>query len=177
MPSSGVTARRYAQAAFELAQESDSVDRWQSDLHMLAEVFSDSSVAYYFNNPRASNPEKAEAAGKMFEGRVLPETLNLVRMLVARHRADVVGRISERFDELYRDAQGIITAQVTTAIEIDNEERSKIAEQLGKMTGKTVEVESVVDPSIIGGLIAQIGDQLIDGSVITSLRQLRARLS
>lgn len=176
MPSRGGSARRYAQAVFELAQESGTLDAWTRDLSLMAEVFSDGSVSTYFRNPKRRAETAQATAQRMFEGRVQPQALNMLQMLARQQRTDLLPLIHERFEALLRESQGIVIADVTTAVPVDQAEQRQIGEQLARITGKRVQLRMQVDPSIIGGLVARIGDKLIDGSVTTSLQQLRQRL-
>ncbi len=176
MPSRGGSARRYAQAVFELAQEGGTLDAWRRDLGLMAEVFSDPTVGSYFRNPKRKAETAQTTAQGLFEGRVHPQALNLLQMLARQQRTDLLPLIQERFEALLREAQGIVIADVTTAVPVDQDEQRQIGEQLARITGKRVQLRMQVDPSIIGGLVARIGDKLIDGSVTTSLQQLRQRL-
>ncbi len=177
MPDGGHTARRYAEAVFELARETDSLQRWQDEFGLLAEVYDDPRVAFFFQSPRRSVTAKWETARRMFEGRIGQDVLNFFLLLIDRDRTELIPRVRERFDALVREASGVQTAEVTTAIELNEEEQRRIAEELGRITGKRIELQTRVDPAIIGGMVARIGDKLIDGSVATSLRQLRQRLT
>lgn len=177
MPSARGSARRYAQAIFELGEESGSTDKWAQDLEIMSDVFSDPDVAQYFRDPKQGAEEKKRAVARIFEGQVGPQSLNVLRMLAERQRTDIIPLIYERFQALVREARGIVVADVTTAIEVDDAEKERIAEHLARMTGgKRVAIRAHVNPDIIGGFIARVGDQLIDGSVVTSLQQLRQRL-
>lgn len=176
MPSVGTGARRYAQAVFELARESGRFEEWQKDLQLMAEVFQNRSVELYFLDPKASLREKQEAVRQMFEGRVQPEAFNFVRMLVERQRTGALPRILELYEELGREEAGVVVAEVTTAIPVDAEEREHIGNQLSRMTGKKVQLQTSVNPELIGGMVARIGDKLIDGSVRTALEGLRRSL-
>ena len=178
MPSgAGSTARRYADAVFELARESQDFEGWHDDLELLADVFKDRVIVRFFSDPKRSVQEKHGGAHRMFEGRIKPEALNLLLMLIDRGRVEIIPAVMDRYDERAREAHGIVIAEVTTAIQVDAEERRRIAEELTRMTGKRVQLQTKVDDSIIGGLVVRIGDKLIDGSVRTSLQQLRQRLA
>lgn len=173
MPSSTAGARRYAQAVFELARDSHSLDEWSADLAAVAEVFRDPVVGAYFADPKRSITEKQSMTRRTFEGRVQPQVLNLLLLLVSRDRTQVIPTVAVRFADLVREHRGIVIAEVTTAVPVDEAEQSRIAALLGQLTGKQVELRTHVDPSIIGGIVARIDDRLIDGSVTTSLQQLR----
>ncbi len=177
LPRAGASARRYAQAAFELGREKGNLQSWQDDIELMAAVFEDRQVRAYFGDPKRRAVEKKDSARRMFEGRVQPETLNLLLLLTERGRAVLLPDVKQRFDMFVREELGLVVAQVTTAIPVDDAERDRIALELGRLTGKRVQVETTVDPQIIGGLIARVGDKLIDGSVRTSLLQLRQHIT
>lgn len=177
MPSAGGSARRYAQAVFELARENGAWDAWDTDLGLLSDVFTDRSVARYFGDPKRTTGEKERLVRELFEGKIGPLALNVVRMLADQGRTQLLPAIYERFRALARAHHNIVIADVTTAVPVDAREREYIAAELGRRTGKRVEVRTRVDPEIIGGLVARVGDQLIDGSVRTQLLQLRQRMT
>jgi F-type H+-transporting ATPase subunit delta len=83
----------------------------------------------------------------------------------------------ELFQAMVLEAQGIAIADVTTAEPLDEAGQAVVREQLSKMVGRDVQLRLTTDPAIIGGIVARIGDQLIDGSVINQLRRLRTRLA
>jgi F-type H+-transporting ATPase subunit delta len=78
---------------------------------------------------------------------------------------------------MYLAAQGVAFADVTTAVPLSPVEEARVAESLTRITGKTIRLRTHVDPDIIGGILARVGDQLIDGTVTTQLRQLKSRLA
>lgn len=177
MASAGGSARRYAQAVFELGQEKGNLEAWLDDLELMADVFADRRVVAFFVDPKRRGHEKGDAAQRMFGGRIQQESLNLLQMLIDRSRVGIIPDVRDRLDRMILESQNIVEAQVTTAVPVDAAEEQRIAEYLGRLTGgKRVEVETRVDPEIIGGIIARVGDKLIDGSARTSLLHLRERL-
>ena len=102
--------------------------------------------------------------------------LNLARILVHRGRTALAAQIAEAFQELADAARGIAHAEVTTAVPLSEGEAKAVAEKLAEITGKQVVVQTRVDEGIIGGLVARIGDRLIDGSTRSRLAALRCRL-
>jgi F-type H+-transporting ATPase subunit delta len=177
LPRGSGSARRYAQAIAELAQESGGWDAWDNDLKLMSQVFGDRYVARWFEDPKRTAQEKENMVRRMFEGRSGPLALNVARMLARQNRTYLLPEIYERYQALARRAHGVVVAQVTTAVPVDGAEQQRIAEHLAQITGALrVELRTQVDPSIIGGLVARVGDRLIDGSVATQLQQLRQRL-
>jgi F-type H+-transporting ATPase subunit delta len=102
--------------------------------------------------------------------------MNLLRLLEQRGKATLARAIQIAFQEMLDVRRGIAHAVVTTAVAIDDGERAAIATKLSSLTGKQVDVTSVVDPAIIGGIIARIGDQLVDGSTRSRLAALKRNL-
>ncbi len=168
-------ARRYAQAAFELAEERGDFDAWLEDLEGLADAFDEPAVARALTSERVSVAERERIIQQAAPG-IRPLPWNLVRLLLSRGRIRLLPEVAEALRELVEERQGIVRAVVTTAVELDEEGRRSIAGRLGQLTGKQVLVETQVDESILGGLVARIGDRLIDGSARTKLAALKASL-
>ena len=175
MPS-GAAVRRYAQAVFELADEQGTLDRWERDLRSLAEAFQDPMVVTYFDSPQVSAGQKIATADQIIGPEAQLLMRNLVGLLIERRRIRDVPQVYNLFHDRLLERQGIAVGEVTTAVPLSPEETELVRQRLGQVVGKRVEIRTTVDPEIIGGIVARIGDELIDGSVIGQLRKLRARL-
>ena len=169
-------AKRYAQAVFELAKEQGALDAWETDLARLTELVGAPEARDFFASPGVPAERKMAVLDEALADRS-SETRNLVRLLVERNRIEDIPQISARYQELVRAERGIVFADVTTAEPLNEQETQLVREQLKNLVGRDVELRPRVDPSIIGGIIAQVGDQLIDGSVVSQLRRLRNRLA
>jgi len=168
-------AKRYVQAIVEVAREQQSFDAWQQDLQRLGATVEDRAVATYLHNPSVQSAEKKKAMDIILRD-AQPEARNLAHMLVDGHRTGIIPELAELFDEAVLAERGIVMADVTTAEPLDEDALQAVRERLSGIVGKDVELRMHTDPEIIGGLIAQIGDAVIDGSVQTRLRRLRTRL-
>ncbi len=175
MPS-GSAGRRYAQAIFELAGEQNKLEQWAADLDSMSYTFTQPQVQNFLENPKTSRESKVNFVGTVLASRVSAEALNLAQLLVKRERESYVGAINEEYTRLWNRLRGIEIAQVTTATPVGPDEENAIRARLSAMTGKQITVEMKVDPEIIGGLVARIGDTLIDGSVRARLQNLRKQL-
>ncbi len=172
-------ARRYAKAAFDVAAahgNNEGPQSWQADLKALAEVLTDPSLAETLRSPRLTNEQKSLAIETQFPG-LRPELKNLVRLLISRHRITMLPQISAAFDELVDEMMGRAHADMISARPLRQEELVLIQEKLDQRTGLTVRLSHSIDPTIIGGVIIRLNDQLIDGSVLTRLERLRQRLA
>jgi F-type H+-transporting ATPase subunit delta len=169
-------ARRYAQAVFEIARETQAFDAWERDLDILNAVMTDSVTSSYLRSPKTPAADKQALLDKALEN-ASPEAKRLSSMLLERRRLASVPEIYEKYQSLLLEEKGIVIADVTTAVPLDDAGEKMIQKQLSELVGKDVEVRTQVDPAIIGGMVARIGDNLIDGSVSSQLRRLHERLT
>ena len=176
MASSAASARRYAEAVFELAAETDTLDTWSADLRTVADFASDGDVAGILSSNRVPQAEKLRLLDAGVMPYISPLAMNLVRLLNQRGKLGIAREVQTAFQETLDERRGIAHAVVTTAVPLSDADRGAVATKLSAMTGKTIDVTPVVDAAIMGGLIARIGDQLIDGSTRTRLVALKRRL-
>jgi F-type H+-transporting ATPase subunit delta len=175
---SSVYAKRYAQAAFEMAQEKQELNVWQADLRKVAGLARDEAVFSLLDNREVAFEEKAKTLAERL-GDVHPEVMKMVSMLVAKGRLAMMDDISDEYQQLmdgHRGVEGVATAEVTTAVPLDEAERLKIAQRITGIIGRPVVLKPIVDPAVIGGMIIRVGDQLIDGSVRSRLATLKRDL-
>lgn len=168
-------AKRYVQAIVEIAREKQTFEAWERDLQQLGAAASDEDFATFLQNPSVQGAEKIKAVDIVLRD-AQPEVRNLAHLLVERQRAGLIPDIVEAFNEAVLAERGIVVADVTTAEQLDESMQADVRERIGTLLGKKVELRLHTDPEIIGGLIARVGDEVIDGSVQTRLRQLRSRL-
>jgi len=171
-----VVARRYARAVLALGLDHNNLDQWRTDLGTLASVWGETPVALQLDDPKRGRSRRMEEARALLQGRVNPLAVNLVLLLVQRGRAGLVPIIAQQFERIERDREGRVTARVTSAIPLTDEQRVRLREQLGARTGKTVDLTEQVDSSIMGGLIVRVGDELIDASIAGRLRRIQTQL-
>ena len=169
------SAKRHAQAVFQIAKEKSEVEKWRSELKTIASTLADPQLRAILEAPKIRLSDKQNLVNK-----VLPDisqlALNFVYLLVARQRLSILEQIVSEY-ELMADAHaGLEHAKVITAVPIDEENKKKLSERLAALTGKKILLTTEVDPAIIGGFIAQVGDELIDGSTRSKLESLKRRL-
>lgn len=176
MASSVASARRYAEAAFALGDESNALDRWSGDLLTIANFVDEPEVAGIVGSGRVPREEKLRLLDAGLKAYVSPLAMNLVRLLEQRGKIALARDIQVTFQAMLDERRGVAHAVVTTAVPLVDDERAAIASKLSSMTGKQVDVTPVVDASIIGGIVARIGDQLVDGSTRSRLAALKRSL-
>lgn len=172
---STISARRYAQAVFQIAKANNNMDEWAKDLKRISEIAKDQDVIDIIENPKVLFDQKA-ALIKQKLGKASDLVLNLCYLLIMKGKFKNAGQIADEYEALLDEHKGIKHALVTTAVPVDEAEKAKIAAQLEKITGKKVSVKLQVNPAILGGIIARIEDTQIDGSVRNKLELLRKDL-
>jgi F-type H+-transporting ATPase subunit delta len=176
MARGGSAARRYAEAAFQLAEREDALDRWRDDLRLAASVAADPELSRLVGSPMIAMEEREALVAKALQKRLSKPAFNLVRLLVRRGRLDLVGGISSEYQRLLNQRRGVVQAVITSARKLSAEEDKAIRARVAEMTGAKVDVTTVVDENLIGGLTVRIGDRLIDSSVRGRLQRLREQL-
>ncbi len=174
MSQSLTLARPYARAAFSLARDAGSLPAWSEALAFAARLAADPQVAGLLGNPHLTDaaavtllsPDGADGAF----GRLLA-------LLAENRRLPLLPEIAGLYDELRFDAERVVKAKVTSAIELPAGELETIKAALAKRFGRTVEIETAVDASLIGGAVIDAGDVVIDGSLKGKLGRLEAALS
>jgi F-type H+-transporting ATPase subunit delta len=172
----GAVARHYAQAVFELGTEQGNIDRWHDDLKVVAEYLGNRRLAFVLKEPKIPAKRKELIVRDLLDGKVQHEALNLALLLTERGLADLAPAVANAFEQLYNDYRGQAVAVVTTAIPLDDELRAHITADLRQITGKRILLQERVDPTILGGAIARVGDTLIDGSLRRRFQLLRQQI-
>ncbi|MDP9482107.1 MAG: F0F1 ATP synthase subunit delta [Chloroflexota bacterium] len=169
-------ARRYAEAAFQLATRDGTFDAWAKDLATAAELVGDERVARIVSNPSVARHDRSATLERLLGKRISAHALNLIRLLDQRGRLKVLPAIAAEYTRLLDALRGIVPATVTSAAPLEKDEVAALAKRLEEMTGGTVKLATVVEPSLIGGLTVRVGDRMIDASVRGRLERLRDQL-
>lgn len=175
----GASARRYASAAFEVASAAGDYDGWLAALQDFARILQMPSARTIFVSPAVARSQKQAALDRLLPN-ASPMVRNFFHILADRDRLGEVPGIAEALRELINQRRGIITAEVTTAVALDADMRRLMAQRLAAYLHRDPEkitISSRVDPAIIGGVVARVGDQLIDDSVRGRLERLRRTLA
>ena len=172
----GAIARRYAGAIFELAQKQGALDRTLEDVKGIAQVFANRKLAYLLREPKVPAQRKETALREALTSKVLPMSLNLALLIVQRELVDLMPNIATELERLVLDYHNQAIAEVTTAAEMDKAQSDLVKGALERTTDKNIIMHTRIDPSILGGLIARVGDQIVDSSVRYRLHALQQQL-
>lgn len=168
--------RRYAEAAFQLAERDDAFEAWAEGLGLAARFAADEGVLHIVDNPSIPHADRQAATTQLLEGRVPAGVLNLARLLTQRGRFGALPSVSSEFTRLLNRRNNVVEAVVTSAGPLSAAETDAIGARVRAMTGSGVTLRSEIDPELIGGLTVRIGDQLLDASVRGRLERLRDQL-
>src|SRR5256885_1861444 len=172
----GAIARRYAMAIFDIARKQNTIDRTLEDVKEIAQLFAIRKLAYLLQEPKIPVQRKETAIRQALASKVLPTSLNLALLVVQRELVELMPNIARELNQLVLDYKNEAKAEVTTATKLDEATQSQVQRALERMTGKKIMLETRVQPNILGGVVARVGDQLIDGSVERRLKVLQQQL-
>ena len=166
-------ARVYATALFEAAKDKGNLDAIREQLGAFADALADNrELQVFFFSPYFSSAEKEEGLEKAVSG-ADPIFLNFLKLLIEKHRMPVLFRIRRQFDALWAKENKRLGVTVTSAVELDPEVAERIGREIEEQTGNTVELQRKVDPDILGGLVVQVGNMILDTSIRNRLEKLR----
>lgn len=166
-------ARVYAEALFEVGRDKGKLDALQQQLAQFAdEVDRNRELQVFFFSPYLSTAEKQEGIERAISG-AEPELTNFLELLVDKHRMTEVFRIRREFDELWKHENRRLDVTVTSAVELDQSVVEKIGQEVERQTGEKVDLSSRVDGEILGGIVLQVGNMVLDASIRSRLEKLR----
>ena len=169
-----ILAQRYAKALFSLGKEQGKNEKYSETLNAIAELYKEESIESALVNPLYPLEARQKVMAKIAElAKADTIMANFLNLLVEKKRADILPDIAHEMQVMVDKEQNISHGSVVTAIELDDALKVKIQKTLEQITGKKVIVETKVDPSIIGGIIAKVGDLVLDGSIKTQLNGLK----
>ena len=169
-------AQVYARSLFQVAREQEKLDVVREELGQVSETLeTDHDMRLFFFSPYFSTGEKREGLRQTIVG-ADPVTMNLLDLLVENHRLPLVPRIRREYERMWRDANDLLPVTVTSAVELDDAVVARIGEEIGRQTGRKVELTRTVDPSIVGGFIVRVGNSILDSSIKNRLENLRKQI-
>lgn len=176
MARNDTAVRRYAEAAFEVGLRDNTVEAWRAELDTAALIASDERVGRMLANPAIALEQRDELAKRLFGTVVSGPVLNLIQLMIRRGRIHELPRLAAEFQRLDNARQGITLATATSAAPLTNDEIQALTERMEQFAGGRIELDTQVDPSLLGGVVVRVGDRLIDGSVRGRLERLRNQL-
>ena len=174
------SAMRYARALFDVARKESDVQQAGRELSAFANlVAGNEMLSRTLTNPAIPAPRKRAVVEQLLArvGPVSPVVAKLLLLLADRDRLVILPELASAYEARLMDEAQVVRAQVTTAIDLPAERVDALRDSLARATGRQVQLEARVDPSIIGGAVARIGSTVYDGSVTTQLQKVKDRLA
>jgi len=172
-----IIADRYALAFMDLAQRQDMFDKFDADLALVKEtVDANKDLKDFLEHPLIQASDKKDVIDKIFREHVSVYTLNLIKLLIDKNRIHILAILADHYKALLNKKRNISTAQIITAIEIDENTKNRVKEKLERVFSKTIEIETSIDKEIIAGMIVKVGDKIIDGSIKTKFENMKKQV-
>lgn len=170
-------ARIYATSLFQAAEGRDKVDQIKSQLDQFSSALDTSAeLRLFLFSPYFSGSEKADGLGRIIDG-AEPEMVNFLKLLAERHRLPAIRRIRAQYEALWAEHNRLLPVTVTSAVDLPQETIEKIGSSVEQQTGRKVELTGKVDDEIIGGLVLQVGNMVLDASIKGRLERLRKQVA
>ncbi len=174
MISNRALARPYARAIFELAVQTKKLATWAEFFRVSVLMFSDERIVTYMQHPRTTIDAVYQCLVTLSKPVLFLEADNFLKLLVRNKRWSVFTTIAAIFSELQNDYEEKVVAQVRSVVPFTEQEQAALMQFLNRYLSKTVQIETEIDASLLGGFIIRVGDLVIDHSVRSSLNRLRA---
>ncbi|GAB4074799.1 F0F1 ATP synthase subunit delta [Barrientosiimonas marina] len=174
---SQVVAKRYADALFQLGQDTGSLDQFVEEAKVLTSVFAENDqLTAFLEHPKVSHEQKMQFIDEVFQ-EFSGDIVKTFKLLVMRHRTDVAPAVMDHLVHMVNDAEAVSEATVYSVRELSENEQAKIKNTFAERFNKRdVKLKTVVDPSILGGIKVQVGNTVYDGTVQGKLRRMERRI-
>jgi len=170
-------AQVYARSLFEVAQAHGTLDRIRTELGEFSGALeANRELAVFFFSPYFSTEEKKQALDRSIGG-ADETTRNFLELLVEKHRMPVVFRVRRTLDALWEEENKLLPVEITSAIALDPAVVARLQEEIGRQTGRRVQLTETIDPDVLGGLVLRVGNQILDASIRTRLDGLRKQVA
>jgi F-type H+-transporting ATPase subunit delta len=167
----------YAEALFNVVRAEGELDVVEDELYRFGKLVESNDELRQALSEQSSDPSsRNKVLEELLGDRVSPHTLGLLTFIVSQGRARQLPQILEGLSARAAEARNSVVAEVRSAVPLDGEQRQRLTEALASATGKQVQVKAIVDPSVIGGVVAKVGDTVIDGSIRRRLEQLKEQV-
>jgi F-type H+-transporting ATPase subunit delta len=169
--------RGYAEGLFKVVEAEGDLDRVEDELYRFGKLLeSNHELRQALSDQNVNHSTRVKVLEDLLADKVSPHTLGMLTFIVAQDRARQLPAILEELSSIAASARQSVLAEVRSAVPLDQEQRDQLQDALSKATGKKVEIKVLIDPSVIGGIHARIGDTVIDGTVRRRLEQLKEQV-
>ena len=173
-----VVADRYAQALFEVGEETQTTSELYQELKQLVDILNENKDLYNFlKSPLIGREDKKNVMKNIFENQLSKNMNNFLKIVIDKDRISTIGNIQESYKNLLNDKNNILEGTVITAVGLNEKEIKDLEKNLSTKYNKNVTLTNVVDETILGGVLVKLGNEEIDGTVKTRLSKMKKQLS
>jgi ATP synthase F1 delta subunit len=166
----------YARSLFEVAKEQDKLDLVREQLGEFADAMNENrELQVFFFSPYFSTAEKKEGLERVVSD-ADPVILNFLKLLIEKHRMPVLFRIRANYEARWEEENKLLPVQITSAVQLDEAIVRQLGDRISQQTDRKVELSAQVNPDILGGIVVQVGNSVLDASVRHRLEQLRRQV-
>jgi F-type H+-transporting ATPase subunit delta len=166
----------YARSLFEVASEQGKLDVVREELGAFADALNETrELQVFFFSPYFSTQEKEDGLERAVSD-ADPVVLNFLKLLIQKHRMPVIFRIRASYERMWEEENRLLPVQITSAVELDEKIVQQLGDRISEQTGRKVELSAQVEPDILGGIVVQVGNSVLDASVRNRLEQLRRQV-
>jgi ATP synthase F1 delta subunit len=167
----------YARSLFEVAKEQDKLDLVRDQLGEFADALSETrDLQVFFFSPYFSTAEKEDGLDRVVADGD-PTIINFLKLLIEKHRMPALFRIRANYDAMWEEENKLLPVQITSAVELDSSTVKQLGDRIAEQTDRKVDVSAQVNPDILGGIVVQVGNSVLDASVRNRLEQLRKQVA
>jgi F-type H+-transporting ATPase subunit delta len=170
-------SKRYAKALFDIAIEKNTIDEFEHQVHTVYQILcSEKEFMKILLHPQVLIEEKIKLLEEIFSSKIANELMGLLVLVIQKNRQDYILEILSTFLDEVKEYKGIVTATVISAVPLTKQQVNQITQKLITNLKKQIQIETQVDPSIIGGLKIRVGDRILDASIEGKLHSLKNQL-
>jgi len=167
----------YARSLFEVATENDKLDLVREQLGEFADAVAENrELQIFLFSPYFSTEEKKDGLDRALTD-ADPAVENFLELLIEKHRMPVIFRIRTEYEQLWEEANKLLPVEITSAVELPEATVKQLGDRIAEQTGRRVELSSHVEPEILGGIVVQVGNSVLDASIRNRLQQLRRQVA
>ena len=169
--------RGYAQALFQIARSEGALEQVEDELFRFARIMeNETQLRDGVTDPSLPPERRAQMIQELLSNKATPSTVNVISFVVQQGRARELPRIIDSLVELAAEERDKAVAEVRSAVSLDDGQREKLKQAIERASGKQVELKIIVDPTVIGGLLVRVGDQVFDGTVRRRLEMAKDQI-
>ncbi|WP_102401442.1 F0F1 ATP synthase subunit delta [Haloimpatiens massiliensis] len=169
--------RRYALALYEVAEMKGKIDEYMNDLQEIVDLIKNNQeFLQVIKHPEITTSKKKKIFINVFKGKIDEDLLSFLLILIEKDRILYLEEKLKEMKKIHLEKNNILLAEITTAIPLNDHERTKLIDKLKKMYSKDIILKEIVDKKIIGGVHVKVGDDVIDGTIKTKINEIRRRV-